>query len=111
MFSKDTSDTWQISSADTINSSSVDDIVSTLASMEVDAFIAQNPSYTFPYGLTDPQGKLEFFAGANKEVEIEIGFSKNNRTYLKNPRSGWVVAVDDDKLKKVLITLEDILDK
>ncbi|MCB9058408.1 MAG: DUF4340 domain-containing protein [Calditrichae bacterium] len=110
-FSKDTSDRWQISTGEPIKNYKINDLVSEVEKLKVDEFVAENPSYTFPYGLTNPKGRLELFAGDSKEIELEFGNSKNGRTFVRNPRTGQVVAIEDSKLEKVLLTMENVYDE
>lgn len=111
MFSKDTSDRWQIDSGEPIKNYKINDLVSEVERLKVDGFVAENPGYLLPYGLSNPKGRLELFAGDSKEIELEFGNSKNEKTYVRNPRSGQVVFVEDSKLEKILLTMDDVYDE
>jgi len=110
MFSKDTSDRWQLESGEPIKNYKINDLLDALDDMKVDAFIAEKPVYLMPYELADPGKKIELFAGASKEIELEFGKIRNNRMYVRLTQSGRVVAIDRDKLDKILLTLEDVFD-
>jgi hypothetical protein len=88
----------------------VDDLVSAVQNLQVDGFVAENPDYLRPYGLTTPQGSLELFANSSKEAELEFGNEKNDKRYLRNAQSGQVVLVNSEKLKNIIISLDDIKD-
>jgi hypothetical protein len=111
MFTKDTSDRWQAKSGEPIKNYKINDLVNEVERLKVDGFVAEKPSYLLPYGLSNPKGHLELFAGDSKEVELEFGNSKNGETYVRNPRTGQVVNVKDSKLEKILLTMDDIYDE
>jgi hypothetical protein len=110
MFSKDTSDRWQITSGEPIKNYKINDLLTALDNMKVDAFIAEKPSYLMPYELANPKKKIELFAGDSKEVELEFGKVKNDQMYVRIVPSGRIVAVNRDKLDKVLLTMKDVFD-
>jgi hypothetical protein len=109
-FTRDTTDTWSVSGGQPIKSTKVDDLVSAVQNLQVDGFVAENPDYLRPYGLTTPQGSLELFANSSKEAELEFGNEKNDKRYLRNAQSGQVVLVNSEKLKNIIISLDDIKD-
>jgi len=110
-FSKDTTDTWNIISGEAIDGDKIDDLVEAVQDMKVDRFVAEKPSYLSPYGLATPRGSLELFADSSKEVELEFGSEKNGQRFIRNTRSGQVIAVKSSSLEKVLISLDDIIDE
>ena len=110
MFSKDTSDRWQIASGEPVKNYKINDLLTALDNMKVDAFVAEKPAYLMPYELANPKKKIELFAGDSKEVELEFGKVKNDQMYVRIVPSGRLVALKQDKLDKVLLTMKDVFD-
>lgn len=109
-FTKDTTGSWLLANGEPIKSAKIDDLVNAIQNMKVDLFVAENPSYLLPYGLTTPKGSIELFADSSKEVELEFGIEKDGQRYIRNTRTGQVVAIKTDKLDKVLITRDDVIE-
>jgi hypothetical protein len=110
MFSKDTSDQWQIASGQDIKSSKINELLTSLNNLKVDAFISEKPAYLMPYELANPRKKIELFAGDSKEIELEFGKVKNELMYVRIVPSGRVVAIKEDKLDNILLTMDDVID-
>ena len=110
VFTRDSSDRWQIESGEPIKNYKINDLLDGINNLKVDAFISEKPSYLMPYGLANPGKKIELFAGDSKEIDLEFGNVKNDRMFVINPRTGSVVAIKTDKLKNILLKKDDVYD-
>ncbi len=107
---KDSSGTWQSMEGQPLKTTIVSQLLGAVADLKVDQFVKETTLYTFPYGLTNPRGTLELFANKDKIVELQIGNTENGRVYLRKPESGQIVAVNESKLDKILISKEDVVE-
>lgn len=108
---KDTSGAWQSMEGQPLKTTIVSQLLGAVADLKVDQFVKETTLYTFPYGLTNPRGTLELFANKDKIVELQIGNTENGRVYLRKPESGQIVAVNESKLDKILISEDEVVEQ
>ena len=61
-----------------------------------------------PYGLVNPEGTIEIFSGDDLLAELNIGKTKGDFVYVRNPRQTQVVTVNKSKLDDLFPKAEDI---
>ncbi|MGD9898576.1 MAG: DUF4340 domain-containing protein [Calditrichaceae bacterium] len=106
---KDTLDVWQLQTGEKVKIREVENILNTLINLTVKKFVAEKPTYLFPYGLTSPAGMIEIFAGDMRTAELEIGIREKGIVYVKNPLDGDVVAVDEAVLDEIFKSKNDLI--
>jgi len=108
---KDTSGTWHLSSGEKLKSWKINSLLSSLSSLKADKFVEENPPYLMPYGLVNPEGQIELYAGDDPLAKLEIGKKKKDMVYARNPRSKQVVSIKESKVKDLFPKKEDIVEE
>ncbi|MBD3224473.1 MAG: DUF4340 domain-containing protein [Caldithrix sp.] len=107
--SKDTSDTWKDDSGRKAKTFNVNSVLNAFKNLEAERFVKENPRYLMPYGLVNPEGKVEVFAGDDKLAELDIGYQKGDIVYIRNPRKDAVMAIKPDKLDQLFPEQDEII--
>ena len=108
---KDSADKWIFSSSEKTKSWQVTSMLSALSNLQAVKFIQQEAKSFIKYGLDNPQGKFEVFKAGVKICELHVGSQKNNSVFARNALNSTVVKIDDDKLKRLFLVKDDLLDE
>ena len=108
---KDTSNVWRLNSGEKLKSWKVNSLLSSLSSLKAEKFVAENPPYLMPYGLVNPEGQIELFAGDDPLVKLDIGKKKKDMVYVRNPRRKQVVTIKKSKLKDLFPKKKDLVEE
>ena len=108
---KDTSGTWHLSSGEKLKSWKINSLLSSLVSLKAERFVEENPPYLMPYGLVNPEGQIELYAGDDPLAKLEIGKKKKDTVYARNPRRKQVVTIKESKLKDLFPKKSEIVEK
>jgi hypothetical protein len=108
---KDSADKWIFSSGEKTKSWQVTSMLSALSNLQAVKFAAENTDKYKKYGLDNPQGRFEVFSSGVKICELHTGSQKNNSIFARNALSTTVVTIDDDKLKRLFLAKDDLLDE
>lgn len=100
-FTKDTTDSWMLVSGENVKNWKIDAVVRDYKNLKAKRFVEEDPRYLMPYGLTNPRGRVEIFSGNDKLSELDVGKSRGERVYVRNPRVGSVVEIDESDLDKI----------
>jgi len=110
-FNKDTTDNWVLSSGERAQNWKVNNVVRDVKNLKAKRFVEEKPSYLMPYGLTNPRGRIEIFFQDDKLAELDFGLSRRGRIYVRNPRVGSVVEIEESDLEKLFPSKSDLIDK
>lgn len=110
-FLKDSTSNWVLPTGERAKNWKIDNIISTLKNLKAERFVEENPKYFMPYGLINPEGRIEVFAGDDKIAELNIGYKKNGFVYIRNPRTAPLVTIKESKLNELFPAKEDLLEK
>ncbi len=111
IFEKDSSNTWRLSTGEKAKSWKISNILLTLNNLKAKSFVNDHPKFLNQYGLLNPVGRIEVFAGNDKLVELEIGKKKNDKlVYARNPLLKSVVTIQASELDKLFPKKEDLLE-
>lgn len=111
IFAKDSSGTWRLSSGEKAKNFKINNVLSTLKNLEAAKFVEEKPRYFMPYGLVNPEGRIEIFAGDELLAELDVGFKKDGSVYIHNPRREPVVSIKESKLKDIFPDEADLLEE
>ncbi len=111
IFEKDSANTWRLSTGEKAKSWKITNILLAVNNLKATAFVTDHPKSLKPYGLLNPVGRIEVYAGNKKLIELDIGKKKNAKLiYARNPLLKSVVTIKANELKKLFPKKEDLLE-
>ncbi|NOX88598.1 MAG: DUF4340 domain-containing protein, partial [Calditrichaeota bacterium] len=112
IFEKDSSGNWRLSTGEKAKGWKISNIMSSLNNLKATRFVEDNPRYLNPYGLVNPEGHIEVFAGDDKLIELQIGKEKDDKlVYARNPLTKSVVTIKKSELDKLFPKKEDLIEE
>ncbi len=111
IFEKDSSNNWRLSTGEKAKNWKITNILSAVNNLKATAFVDDHPKFLNQYGLLNPEGHIEVYAGDNKLIELQIGKKKNDKlVYARNPLQKSVVTIKKSELNKLFPKKEDLLE-
>ncbi len=111
IFEKDSLGNWHLSTGEKAKNWKITNLLSSLNSLKATSFVDDHPRFLNQYGLLNPEGHIEVYAGNDKLVELQIGKAKNDKLiYARNPLLKSVVTIKKSALKKLFPKKEDLLE-
>ena len=107
---KDSADKWIFASGGKTKNWQVTSMLSAVSNLQAASFVKQEAKSFRRYGLEKPEGKFEVFAAGVKICELHTGAHKKETVYARNAMNASVVTIDDEKLKRLFLKKDDLLD-
>lgn len=102
IFEKDSLGNWHLSTGEKAKNWKITNLLSSLNTLKATAFVDDHPRFLNQYGLLNPEGHIEVYAGNDKLVELQIGKAKNDKlVYARNPLLKSVVTIKKNALDKL----------
>lgn len=111
IFVKDTVNNWSTVSGEKAKNWKVTGLLSSINNLKAERFVEENPRYFMPYGLVNPENRIEIYADDERIAELNFGYTKKDLVYVQNPRKKAVVAIKDEKLKDLFPDRSELLEE
>lgn len=108
---KDTLNNWTTASGEKAKNWKVSSLLSSINNLKAEQFVEENPRYFMPYGLVNPEHRIEVYADDERIAELNFGYSKKDMVYVQNPRRKPVVTIKENKLKELFPDRSELLEE
>lgn len=111
IFVKDTLNNWSTVSGEKAKNWKISSLLSSINNLKAEQFVEESPRYFMPYGLVNPENRIEIYAAEERMAELNFGYTKKDLVYVQNPRKKAVVAIREDKLKDLFPDRSELLEE